>query len=61
MSFFLLLNTKEDILKKADQTVDGMPLISIFIFSNYGSQWLRQLFGYQQQVEGEKMMAFSFN
>jgi len=39
MSFFLLLNTKEDILKNMgnQQLLDPIDFLSIFLF--YGSQW----------------------
>jgi len=41
MSFFLLLNTKEDILKNMgnQQLLDPIDFLSIFLSSYYGSQW----------------------
>ncbi len=40
MNVFVLLNTKEDILKNVGDSSSGAPLTSIvFIFSYYGSQW----------------------
>jgi len=42
MCFFLLLNTKEDILKNVgNQTVDSSHWRQLYLFSYYGSQWLQ--------------------
>ncbi len=39
MNVFVLLNTKEDILKNVGNSSSGEPLTSIVFFFYYGSQW----------------------